>query len=131
MPYWAHLKEGWESRHQPNVLFMFYEDMVRDLRTTIRKVAAFLGKTLSDPDIERLHTYLSIENFKHNPSVNQCEMKAVKILSSKEQSFVRNGKSTVHGWQTEYTPAIIERVERWMERHLAETDMRFPDGASS
>lgn len=33
MPYWSHLKEGWEHRHEPNVLFMFYEDMnkVRDL----------------------------------------------------------------------------------------------------
>lgn len=109
---------------------MFYEDMIRDLRATIRKVAAFLGKSLTDADVERLNIYLGIDNFKNNPAVNQCEMKAVKILSDKEQSFVRNGKSVVDGWQKEYTPEIIERVERWMERHLAETDMRFPDGSS-
>lgn len=127
MPYWAHLKEGWQNRHQPNVLFLFYEDMNRDLRAAIRRVAAFLGKTLSVTDIERLHAYLSIENFKNNASVNQGEMKEVRILSDKEQGFVRNGKSVVRGWQKEYTPEIIASVERWMAKNLADTDMRFPE----
>lgn len=26
-PYWEHIKEGYAHRHEPNVLFMYYEDM--------------------------------------------------------------------------------------------------------
>ena len=26
-PYWNHVKEGWDLRHNPNLLFLFYEDM--------------------------------------------------------------------------------------------------------
>jgi len=26
-PYWSHVIEGWEYRHHPNVLFLFYEEM--------------------------------------------------------------------------------------------------------
>lgn len=26
-PYWSHIDEGWEHRFEPNVLFMFYEEM--------------------------------------------------------------------------------------------------------
>lgn len=26
-PYWEHIKEGWAHRQEPNVLFMFYEEM--------------------------------------------------------------------------------------------------------
>lgn len=99
----------------------------QDLRATICKVADFLDKKLLPSEVERLFSYLSIENFKNNASVNQCELKAVKILSSKEEAFVRNGKSVISGWQKEYTPEIIVRVERWMAAHLEQTDMRFPE----
>lgn len=26
-PYWEHVNEGWNSRHEPNILFIFYEEM--------------------------------------------------------------------------------------------------------
>ena len=26
-PYWKHLKEAWENRDHPNLLFLFYEDL--------------------------------------------------------------------------------------------------------
>jgi hypothetical protein len=26
-PYWSHIIEGWDHRHHPNVLFLFYEEM--------------------------------------------------------------------------------------------------------
>ncbi|XP_037035025.1 luciferin sulfotransferase-like [Bradysia coprophila] len=127
MPYWSHLKEGWEHRNHPNVLFMFYEDMNKDLPATIRKVANFLKKNLTDEEVTKLTSYLSIENFKHNTSVNQNELKEVRILNPNEEAFVRKGKTNLKGWQKEYTPEIIERVEKWMEINLKETDMRFPE----
>lgn len=82
---------------------------------------------LTDDDVSKLTTYLSIDNFKHNTSVNQIELKEVKILNPTEEAFVRNGKTNLMGWQKEYTPEIIERVEKWMETNLKETDMRFPE----
>ena len=33
----------YEQRHQPNVLFLLYEDLKRDLRGNILKIARFLG----------------------------------------------------------------------------------------
>lgn len=90
-------------------------------------MADFLDKKLQPSDVDRLYSHLSIENFKNNASVNQCEMKAVKILSTKEEGFVRNGKCMIYGWQKEYTPDVIVRVERWMAANLEQTDMRFPE----
>jgi len=26
-PYWSHVIEGWDHRHHPNMLFLFYEEM--------------------------------------------------------------------------------------------------------
>lgn len=126
-PYWEHLQEGWRNRHEPNVLFMFYEDMNRDLPSTIRKVATFLNKTMTNDEVEKLSHYLSIEQFRNNPAVNQHELKDVKICYSKEEAFVRNGKSVINGWQKEYTPEIVAKAEKWIAHNLSKTDMRFPD----
>lgn len=90
-------------------------------------MATFLNKPITEAEVTKLESYLRIENFKKNPAVNQGELKEVKILSSTAESFVRNGKTVIAGWQKEYTPKIIERVEKWMTVNLKNTDMRFPD----
>lgn len=124
MPYWSHIKEGWTHRHHSNVLFMFYEDMSRDLPSTIRKVAEFLGKTMNEEEITKLTEYLKIDNFRVNPAVNCSELKEVGVLKAGEQGFVRKGKTG--GWSEEFTDELNERAERWIEENLKNTDLRFP-----
>lgn len=36
-------------------------------------------------------------------------------------------KTVINGWQKEYTPELTDRVEKWINDNLAETDMRFPN----
>ncbi len=90
-------------------------------------MANFLNKNLNGEEVTKLASYLSIENFKNNTSVNQVEMKEVGICNPNEEAFVRKGKTNLTGWQKEYTPEIIERMEKWIEENLKETDMRFPE----
>lgn len=73
-----------------------------------------------------LANYLGIENFRNNPAVNQHELREIGILNATEPSFVRNGKSTLNGWQKEYTADIVSRVESWIEKNLTDTTLRFP-----
>ena len=40
--YFLHLLSWWQHRNDPNVLFLFYEDMKDDLESVVRKVAAFM-----------------------------------------------------------------------------------------
>lgn len=123
-PYWTHIKEGWAHRNHSNVLFMFYEDMNKDLPGTIRKVAKFLDKSMTEAQVERLADHLHIRNFKNNPSVNCEELKRIKLLNSGEQGFVRSGKSD--GWSDEYTPELKERVLKWIEENSKDLDFQFP-----
>lgn len=85
-----------------------------------------MGKDLNDEQVVKLADYLSIENFRNNPAVNQHEIRELGILSPKEQSFVRNGKSSLKGWQKEYTSEIAAQVEQWIEKNLSDTTLRFP-----
>lgn len=81
---------------------------------------------MSSSEIDKLCDYLSITNFRNNPAVNQHELREIRIMNTNEPSFVRNGKSSMDGWQKEYTPEIRKRVEDWIEKNLSDTTLRFP-----
>lgn len=94
LPYFEHVKEAWNKRHHPNMLFLFYEELSKDLPAVIRRVADFLGKKLDEEQLDRLLDHLSIENFRKNPSINFEEFREYGLLNSNE-TFIRKGKSGV------------------------------------
>eukprot|EP00040_Diaphanoeca_grandis_P043886 m.10605 g.10605 ORF g.10605 m.10605 type:complete len:315 (+) comp8409_c0_seq1:78-1022(+) len=45
---WHHFLDWWEQRNNPNVLWLFYEDLKEDLSGAIRQIAAFLKIDVDD-----------------------------------------------------------------------------------
>ncbi|CAG9783938.1 unnamed protein product [Diatraea saccharalis] len=123
-PYFEHLKEAWNLRHHPRMLFLFYEELAKDLPAAVRRVAKFLNKNYSDEEVTRLCDHLSIENFKNNKSVNYDVMKELGISVSGEQSFIRKGKAG--GWRDHFDEEMTLQAEQWIAENLRDTDLRFP-----
>ncbi len=46
--YWAHVRSWWPHRHDPEVLFLCYENMKQDLPGTVRRIAAFIECALDN-----------------------------------------------------------------------------------
>lgn len=63
----------------------------QDLPSTIKQVAEFLGKTLSDAEVVNLSQYLHINNFRKNTAVNLDLLKEIGMLYNGEQEFIRKG----------------------------------------
>ncbi|XP_028406621.1 amine sulfotransferase-like isoform X3 [Dendronephthya gigantea] len=57
--YFVHLLSWWEHRNDPNVLFLFFEDMKDDLESVVRKVASFVGIE----DDERIKKAVEMSSF--------------------------------------------------------------------
>ncbi|KAJ0180696.1 hypothetical protein K1T71_004100 [Dendrolimus kikuchii] len=123
-PYFEHLKEAWEKRHHPNLLFLFYEELSKDLPAAVRRVAKFFKKEFTDEEIACLCDHLSIENFKNNKSVNYDVMRVLKISKAGEAAFIRKGKAG--GWRDYFDEEMTEQAERWIADNLRDTDLRFP-----
>ena len=47
--YWDYLASWWPHRNDPNVLWLFYEDMKEDLAQAVKTVAEFMGCPTDDP----------------------------------------------------------------------------------
>ncbi|OWR53534.1 Sulfotransferase 1C4 [Danaus plexippus plexippus] len=123
-PYFEHLKESWEKRDHPNMLFLFYEEMSKDLSATVRRVVDFFGKNYSEAEINKLCEHLSIENFKKNKSVNYDVMKVLGLLQGGKDNFIRKGKAG--GWREYFDDEMTKQAEDWIEHNLKDTDFRFP-----
>ena len=63
-PFFPHLEEAWQLRDHPNMLFLFYEDMKRDLGSVIDQVAKFLDCSLTQEKKDQLIEHLDIKNFR-------------------------------------------------------------------
>ncbi len=80
-PFLQHVLEFWNlSKKESNVLFIFYEDMKRDLAAVIKKIGKFLGKEVSQADLPRLLDHLSFDKMKNNAAVNKQEWIKVSKL---------------------------------------------------
>jgi hypothetical protein len=57
---------------------------------TIRKVAEFLGKSVSEQQVETLVAYLDIDKCRNNPRLHFTI--PAPLLASEEQGHIRKGK---------------------------------------
>jgi aryl sulfotransferase len=121
-PPWAeHLAGYWAVRHQPNVLFLTYEQMRRDHFGTVRAIAEFMGVDLTLGEVAAV--------------VEQSTFAAMKAAGAKfepgrvvpwgrERSMLRRGQS---GTSSELlTPEQQARIDDWCRAELARLRCDFP-----
>ena len=94
--YFENVSSWCEQRHQPNILFLLYEDLKRDLRGNVLKIAGFLGK-----------------NYKKKLKANDGEI-LQKIL---EESSFKAMKKESEKWVKSTTK---------MRKHFCATDRKIP-----
>ncbi|KAL0842321.1 hypothetical protein ABMA28_014449 [Loxostege sticticalis] len=123
-PYFSHVKEAWVMRNHPNVLFMFYEELCKDLPSSVRRVASFLDKPVTEEQVARLCDHLSFDNFKKNQAVNYENLRELGLLRE-GYSFMRKGKAG--GWRDYFDEELSAQAQRWIDDNLRGTDLRFPD----
>lgn len=122
-PYWSHIREAWQQRHEKNFLFLFYEDTNNNLRNAIQTVAKFLDKSLTLEQLEKLKNHLKIENFKKNKAVNNEALKELGFFYEKSEGFIRRGKSG--GWRDYFSEEEAKLAVKLVEEKEKEIGIKF------
>lgn len=121
----THMLEFWRMRDDPNVLFLKYEDMKRDLPHIIRQCAAFMGNgiTLTEEDLTRMTTHLDVEKMQKNPAVNLEPIIGTQELDRKGVKFIRKGQ--IGDWKNYMTPEMSAKFDQWIEEKFAGSGLEF------
>ncbi|KAM3960562.1 sulfotransferase [Aphomia sociella] len=115
-PIIAHTNEAWEKRHEPNLHFVFYEDMIKDLPEQIRNMYKFLELDYTEEQIKKLSAHLSFENLRKNKSVNNSTDDNVQ--------FIRKGEAG--GWRTHFDQKMEVQAEEYIVSRLKGLNLRYP-----
>lgn len=124
-PYWEHVKQAWEKRNDKNFLFLFYEDLRKDLRGFIRNIANFLEKPLTEDQLDKMVEFFDFENFKKQTK-NFSNSVGKKEELAKNNAFQRKG--AVNGWQKYFTNDLNKRADKWIEDNISKIPgFKYPE----
>jgi hypothetical protein len=94
----------------------------QDIRKEIKKIAAFLGKTVTPEQIEKLVDHVKVDNFSKNASVNMT-MEIKSGFTNEGHSFIRKGQTG--DWKNHFSPDLNRRIDEWIAKNLEGSDLKF------
>uniref|UniRef100_A0A8C6Z7R2 Sulfotransferase n=1 Tax=Nothoprocta perdicaria TaxID=30464 RepID=A0A8C6Z7R2_NOTPE len=120
---WMDHVTGWYSHAQDfNILFLTYEEMKKDLRSAVLKICNFLGKQLSEEEVESVVRQAMFENMRKDPRANYEKMPGHREEDGK-CLFLRKG--TVGDWKNLMTVAQSERVDEVLKKKMESLPIKF------
>uniref|UniRef100_A0A1A9ZSW1 Sulfotransferase domain-containing protein n=1 Tax=Glossina pallidipes TaxID=7398 RepID=A0A1A9ZSW1_GLOPL len=133
--YWKHVLPFWKRSTEPNVLFLKYEDMKRDLPSIVRKCAKFLqiDYQISETDLRRICDHLKFDKMQKNPAVNlepllsQTDINGNGVQMANNSyadiQFIRKGE--IGDWKNYITTEMSQRFDEWIDQNTRGSGLSF------
>lgn len=136
--WYNHILGWWECRNEPNVLFLKYEDMQRDLPTVVMKIADFLGHKLESDKIESIARQCSFESMQSDPTSNYAwittdlseyfrhnPMRRFFHSTSNGPAQLMMRKGIVGDWKNYFTPQQSSKFDRLYTLKMKNSGLTF------
>ena len=114
-----HVLGWWKHKDDPNVLFLKYEDMKKDLLGAVRAISEFIGVELKPDIIEKIAEQSTIDSMKAIDFSNLRRQFAVDLVNP----FVRKG--VVGEWKSHFTAEQAARFDALYEQKMRGTGLEF------
>jgi aryl sulfotransferase len=119
--FWENVRTWWEFRHLPNILFVHFANLKRDMPGQMRRIAEFLDVPIDETRWEKILEYCSFDWMKRNAT------KSVPLggafWEAGAQVFINKG---VNGrWAETLTPEDVAEYEARAVQELGPKCVRW------
>lgn len=115
-PFWENLRTWWAIRDLPNVLFLHFADLKRDMPGQMRRIAAHLGADVAESDWSTIEEYCTFEWMKANAT--KATPLGGAFWDAGAETFVNKG--TNGRWQSVLPAELSEAYEARAAAELGE-----------
>jgi aryl sulfotransferase len=119
--FWDNVASWWAIRHLPNVLFLHFADLKRDLPDQMRRVAGFLEIRLDEKAFDAAVRYSSFDYMKTH--AEKCAPHRGRLYEGGAQTFIHKG--TNGRWRDVLSAADCRRYEAMAEERLGRPCARW------
>lgn len=122
-PYWQHIEEGWQFKDNPNLLFIFYENLIMDKPSVIRQIGKFLNKELSEVDINKLIAHIDYGHFQKNVPL----MRKFNIAGLENNVTQPKQRGNIGGKEEfAVNSELKHRADQWYIKNSSQIGVEFP-----
>ncbi|XP_054992503.1 amine sulfotransferase-like isoform X2 [Sorex araneus] len=118
-----HVKGWYEHRHKFNIMFVSYEEMKKDLKSAVQNLCDFLGKELSEDDVDAVVRQATFKNMKSDSRANYNSILKNEVGTKSDGHFLRKG--TIGDWKNHFTVAQSERFDMIFQRKMKDIPLKF------
>ncbi|XP_069742892.1 amine sulfotransferase-like [Narcine bancroftii] len=114
-----HVREWYKHKDEFDFLFLTYEELQQDFRTSTQKLCDFLGKKLDEDKLEMVVEECSFKAMLANPMANY------KHIPNKNPNGTFLRKGIIGDWKNHFTVAQSERFDKIFEEKMEDFPFQF------
>ncbi|XP_016383638.1 sulfotransferase family 2, cytosolic sulfotransferase 2 [Sinocyclocheilus rhinocerous] len=117
-----HVKSWISAEEKESILYIFYEEMITDLKGSVEKIAKFLGKSPSQDVTEKIADHCVFRNMKQNKMSN-FSLVPEEYMDQKKSEFMRKG--IAGDWNNLLTKAQEQRFNAVYKDKMKDVTFKF------
>ncbi|XP_068087446.1 amine sulfotransferase-like [Hyperolius riggenbachi] len=117
-----HVREWYTHKEDYNILFITYEEMIKDLKSAVLKICTFVDIKLDDEVLEKVVEKSTFKTMESDPIASYKNV-SKDILNFDKGSFLRKG--TIGDWKNIMTVAQSEQIDEMVKCKLGDLPIKF------